>query len=155
MGFIVSTIQQLKNAFTPKLNWGSMGNSVKGVFKREQVAVLIKDSDVEELNRRYKHLRFTAGAALVFVGIAFLSILFAGNFKDFFYSLSATTLFGMCYYRYAYMLWLCRYAVATGADLSAPVQASTRDFMNAVMANPASFLPLQLPQNRPEKGASK
>jgi hypothetical protein len=155
MGFIASTITQLKNAFTPKLDWPAMGDSVKGAFKRGQTAVLIKDNDLDEFQKRYKNLRGTAIITLVFTGIAFFSILFAGNFRDFFYSCSATTLFGMCYFRYAYMLWVCRYAVATGADLSAPVQATGGNFLSAIAANPLSLLPLKLPEARPEKGASK
>jgi hypothetical protein len=116
---------------------------------------LTKDNDYEEFKRRYKNLRVTAIISLAFTGIAFLSILFAGNFRDFFYSCSATTLFGMCYFRYAYMLWVCRHAVVTGADLDAPVQATAGNFLNAVAANTLSILPLKLPENRPEKGASK
>lgn len=155
MGFILTTAQQLKKAFTPKLDWPSMGNSVKGVFKREQTAVLIKDGSIEELKLRYRNLRFTAVTTLVFLSIAFFSILVAGNFKDFFYSVTATLLFGMFYFRYAYMLWICRYTLVNGTDFGAPVNATGLHFLSAVMANPASLLPLALPENQPEKGASK
>ena len=155
MGFFVETAQQLKNAFTPKLNWGQIGKSVKSAFKREEVAVLMKDSDLDEFRLRYRNLRVTSIASLVFMGIAFISIILAANFKDFFYSVMTTLLFGMFYFRYSYMLWLCRSAFLNGANLSSPVHSTGSNFWGEVMANPATLLPLKLPEERTEQGASK
>lgn len=156
MGFFIETAQQLKNAFKPKLNWREIGSSVKGSFRnRDEVAVVMRDSDVEEFKLRYRNLRVTSIASLVFMAIAFLSILLSANFKDFFYSLMATMLFGMFYFRYSYMLWVCRSAFLRGADLSRPVSETGANFWGEVMASPATLMPLPLPDERTQKGASK
>lgn len=155
MGFFVETAQQLKKAFTPKLDWREIGDSVKGSFKHGERAVLIKDRDLEELKSRYKNLRITAIATLIFLSIAFISILVAPNFKDFFYSLLATTLFSMFYFRYSFMLWVCRHTYLNNTDISARVEVTASQFWYAIFSNPKSILPQAFPDNRPEKGASK
>lgn len=157
MGFINDSQEQLKKAFTPKLNWKSAGGSAFNVFARKKTAAVIMRSEEEgEFALRYRNLRFTAMSSALFFGIALVTILFASTYKDFFFSLMASMLFAMFYFRYSFMLWVCRNGWLKWASLNNTVRATGADFIRAVSADPAELLPLALPEKpAQEKGASK
>ncbi|WP_408601306.1 hypothetical protein [Pseudomonas sp. PLMAX] len=157
MGFISDSQEQLKKALTPKLNWKGAGGAAKGVFtKKATAAVIMKSQEEGEFALRYRNLRFTAMSSAFFFAIALVSILFASSYKDFFFSLMASILFAMFYFRYSFMLWVCRNGWLKWASLNNTVRATGADFIRAVSADPAELLPLALPEKpAQEKGASK
>lgn len=157
MGFINDSQEQLKKAFSPKLNWKGVGGSAMNVFSRKKTSsVIMKSQEEGEFALRYRNLRFTAMSSAFFFGIALASILFASSYKDFFFSLMASILFGMFYFRYSFMLWVCRNGWIKWASLDNTVRATGVDFIRAVSADPAELLPLALPEKpAQEKGASK
>lgn len=157
MGFINDSQEQFKKAFTPKLNWKAAGKSAMNVFsKKKTSAVIMKGDEEGEFALRYRNLRFTAMSAALFFAMALVTTPFAATYKDFFFSLMASILFAMFYFRYSFMLWVCRNGWLKWASLDNTVRATGTDFIRAVSADPAELLPLALP-NKPaqEKGASK
>lgn len=157
MGFINDSQEQLKKAFSPKLNWKVVSRSALHVFSREKTsAVIMKNEDEDEFALRYRNLRFTAISSAFFFGIALVSIIFASNYKDFFFSFMASILFSMFYFRYSFMLWVCRNGWVRWASLENTVRATGMDFIRAFYADPAELLPQALPEKpAKEKGISK
>lgn len=156
MGFINDTQEQFKKAFSPKLNWRGAGGAAKNVFTKKTSAVIMKTQEEGEFALRYRNLRFTAMSSGFFFVIALVSILFASSYKDFFFSLMASILFAMFYFRYSFMLWVCRNGWLKWASLDNTVRATGADFIRAVSADPAELLPLALPEKPAQEiGASK
>lgn len=156
MGFFSDTQEQFKKAFTPKLNWKGVSASAKGAFARRESAVIMKSKEEGEFELRYRNLRYTAISSAFFFAIALITILFASSYRDFFFSLMASILFGMFYFRYSFMLWVCRNGWLRWASLDNTVRATAADFTRAVSADPAELLPLALPEKPAQvKGETK
>lgn len=156
MGFINDTQEQFKKSFSPKLNWKAIGGATRGVFTKKISAVIMRSEEEGEFSLRYRNLRFTTMSSGLFFVIALVTIPLASSYKDIFFSLMASVLFGMFYFRYSFMLWVCRNGWVKWDSLNNTVRATGADFIRAVSADPAELLPLALPvKPAQEKGASK
>lgn len=152
MGFINSVTETFKESVKPKLNWKSNADGIKNLFtgKRANASVAI-DVDDQEFIQRYKNVRFSSASSLFFMLISFLSVPMASSKLSLFTSIVAVILFLLFYFRYAFLMWVCRERWGKGTDLEAPVSTTTIKYIRRILDNPAEFLPLALP----EKGSLK
>lgn len=152
MGFFNTVAENFRDSIRPKLNWRSNAQGVSNLFsqKRPRAAIAI-DVDDHEFLQRYKNVRFSAASSLFFMAISFLSVPMAGSKLSLFTSIVAVTLFFLFYFRYAFLMWICRQKWGRGEDLEASVSTTTINYMRHLLDNPAELLPLALP----EKGSLK
>jgi hypothetical protein len=152
MGFINSVSEQFKQSIKPKLDWkGSASAITNSLRKKNPVSVIAYDVEDQEFMLRYRNLRLTACSTLIFMSIAIITIPMAGNFQSFFMSLTASMLFFLFYFRYAFILWISRAGWSKAIDMEKPVELRVGDFSKAIINDAADFLPLKLPA----KGVSK
>jgi hypothetical protein len=153
MGFLVTVSEVIKSSLRPKLNWRATSDSVTNVFskKKTPAVVAISIDDVEFMSR-YKNVRLSAFSSLFFMTFSFLTLPFVGSWTGFLTSVLAVFLFALFYYRYAFILWVCRKSWALSIDLETPVKYTAGAFFKAIGEDAGEFLPKQLP---PRKGERK
>lgn len=152
MGFINTVSELFKDSMKPKLDWRKNADGVSRIFSgtRTKAAIAIDVDDTEFL-QRYKNVRFSSASALTFMTISFVSIPTATTMLGLFTSILASTLFFLFYFRYAYLMWVCRDSWRRGINLESIVTSSMGNYLKNVWENPAELLPLALP----EKGSTK
>lgn len=152
MGFFNTVAENFRDSIRPKLNWRNNAQGVSNLFsqKRSKAAIAI-DVDDHEFLQRYKNVRFAAASSLFFMAISFLSVPMAGSKLSLFTSIVAVALFFLFYFRYAFLMWICRQRWGRGEDLEASVSTTTLNYARQLVDNPAELLPLALP----EKGSLK
>jgi hypothetical protein len=152
MGIINTVTELFKDSVKPKLDWRESADGVSNLFskKRAQAAVAI-DVDDQEFFHRYKNVKFSSFSSLFFMGISFVSIPMAGSMLGLFTSILAVILFFLFYFRYAFIMWICRDRWGKGEDLESRVSRTTGQYISALFDDPAELLPRALP----EKGSKK
>jgi hypothetical protein len=152
MGFINTVSEAFKDALKPKLNWKGTAGSVSHLFSKERKPAVVATSidDVEFMNR-YKNVRLSAISSMAFFTFSFLSIPFVNSWTGFITSLLGVILFSLFYFRYAFILWVCRKSWILSIDLEQPVNYTVGSFFKAIGEDAAEFLPQKLPQKKGEK----
>lgn len=152
MGFINSVAETFKESIKPKLQWKNNAQEVGGLFsnKRKKAALAI-DVDDHDFLQRYKNVRFSSASSLFFMAVSFISVPMAETKLSLFTSIIAVVLFFLFYFRYAYLMWVCREQWGKGADLEDAVTATTSVYLRRLLDNPSELMPLALP----EKGSLK
>lgn len=152
MGFLNTALEVFKESVRLKLNWKGTAKSLTNLFEKERTpaAVALSIDNIEFMNR-YKNVRISAISSLFFLVISFLTIPFVNSWTGFTTSILSVFLFSLFYYRYAFILWVCRMSWSLSIDLEAPVKYTVGGYFKAIGEDAAEFLPLKLPQ----KGANK
>lgn len=152
MGFYNTAKEVFKDSARLRLDWRENANGVAGLFSKDrQKASVAIDIEDQEFLQRYKNVRFASASSLFFMAVSFISVPMAHSMMGFFTSIVAVLLFFLFYFRYAFVMWVCRDRWSRGENLEAAVTNSTMDYLRRILQNPAEFLPLALP----EKGAQK
>ncbi|MBI6882976.1 hypothetical protein [Pseudomonas putida] len=152
MGFINTLSEAFKDAAKPKLNWKGGASGVRNLFSSERTsAALAIDVEDREFMQRYKNVRFSSYSAMFFMAISFINIPMASSMMSLTTSFVAVLLFLLFYFRYSYIMWVCRETWGRGESLENIVSMKISTFLKAVANNPSELLPLSLP----EKGTRK
>lgn len=152
MGFFKTAVDVTKETFTPRLDWKQNANKVNNLFSRKRTTAAVAiDVDDQEFMIRYKNVRFASASSLLFMFISLVTVPMSSSMMGFVTSIISVTLFFMFYFRYAFLMWICRDRWGKGEDLEAGVSKTTINYIRKILDNPAELLPLRLP----EKGALK
>lgn len=149
MGFLNTVTEAFRESFKPKLNWKSNSNNVAGLFSKERKpAVIAVSIDDIEFMARYKNVRLSALSSLFFMCLSFLSLPFVNSWSGFTTAMLSLVLFAMFYYRYAFILWVCRNSWSLSIDLESPVKYTAGGFFKAIGENASELLPQKLPSKK-------
>lgn len=152
MGFINTVAEVFKESIKPKLDWRSNASGVSTLFSKERVrAAVAMDIDDQEFMQRYKNVRFSSISAAFFMLISLISVPMAHSMMGFFTALISALLFFLFYFRYAFLMWVCRDCWGRGVDLESNVTKTIGDYLSVLTENPEHMMPLGLP----EKGSLK
>lgn len=152
MGFINSTLSSFKTAFSPKLDWKGGAENLNSTFgKNREIAVIASDADDQEIKIRYRNVQIAAWSSVFFCSVSIITIPFSSSYRDFLISSTAAVLFMLFYFRYAYILWVCRKSWKLGLNLEDKVSFSVKDFCKAFGEDLSEAAPLALPK----KGVKK
>lgn len=152
MGFFNTVTEVFKDNIKPKLEWSKNTENVKGLFSKKRAPASISiDTDDQEFITRYRNIRFSALSATLFMAISFVSLITSKSMLEFTTSSIAAVLFFLFYFRYSFVMWVCRKAWAEGKDLEGKVTTSPSDFIKDLMDNPHELLPLSIP----DKGSKR
>jgi hypothetical protein len=152
MGFLSTVTEAFRESFKPKLNWKSTSNNVSGLFSKERrpAVVAVSIDDIEFLVR-YKNVRISAFSSLFFICISFLSLPFVTSWSGFTTVMLSFVLFTLFYYRYAFILWVCRKSWSMSIDLESPVKYTAGSYFKAIGEDAAELLPKKLPTKKGNK----
>ena len=152
MGIINTATQVFKDSVRLNLDWKKNANSVGSLFSSKRTAAAVAlDVDEQEFIQRYRNVRFSSMSALLFMAVSFITVPTAHTMMGMLTSLLAAILFFLFYFRYAFLMWVCRDRWSQGTDLELTVTKSVANYLRAIVDNPAELMPLALPG----KGTSK
>lgn len=152
MGFLNTVSEAFKDSFRPKLNWKGTSSNVSGLFSKERKpAVVAVSIDDIEFIARYKNVRLSAFSSLFFMCMSFISIPFVNSWFGFMTATLSLVLFALFYYRYAFILWVCRKTWELSLDLESPVKYTAGAYFKAIGEDAAELLPQTLPNKKGER----
>ncbi len=151
MGFIKTSTDSFKTAFKPKLDWKGGASNLTNSLSSNKTSVIAADVDDIEFKARYNNVRISALSSAIFMLISILTLLYAKGEKDYLLSSTSSTLFFMFYFRYSYMLWVCRNGWSGKQDIQSEIKVNVIDFVRELGSNPLQLLPLSLSRKGSEK----
>lgn len=153
MGLINTLSKQAKDIASSGKKYKDAAKNVRRVFKEDSKPSVIVSDNIsrDEFYNRYTNLRIISVVTMALSIISLFMAPFSETAIRLLFTLSASTWFGMLYYRYAYRMWVARQGWISWETISKEITLKQNDFLNELKINPVEILPLPLSRKEGRK----